>query len=148
MKIRNNFITNSSSSSYIVAKKNNINKEKLREEFSKEYFKNKELYKYLLESVVQCFGYSEEDFIDEEDNYYDERDLMLAYLKKEDIDEKYIDFLTNRTLKLFSEPYDSTGTLDSWDVTTVRATNEDNDPFLWMLYYNAAIVESDFIKVI
>ena len=93
MKIRNNFITNSSSSSYIVAKKNNINKEKLREEFSKEYFKNKELYKCLLESVVQCFGYSEEDFIDEEDNYYDERDLMLEYLKKEDIDEKYIDFL-------------------------------------------------------
>lgn len=150
MKIRNSFVTNSSSSSYIVARKKNATKKDLLEAMRKKYMENKNDYIETLKRIIEGYDISETDY-EEDEGYYGEGKLIRAYFQKNNLDEEFIDFLMARVEELFSSDYfgrdAGEGILDSWELAIVTATNEDDDFFQWLMYNWSHIIENDLVKV-
>lgn len=111
MKIRTDFVTNSSSSSYICinVKSETLNKYmkehgllKLFEDIENRYFEYyfaPEINKSMAQSLINVISYAEYVFEDEENNYYEERDAFEEFLKtnKDKIDAESVGIISYKT---------------------------------------------------
>lgn len=146
MKIRKSFVTNSSSSSYVVAKKKDASEKDVKKAIADKYYKNKDYYLSLLKNIEDDL--EETGYTQETEDYYGERSLIRAYFGDGDIDKEYINYLTKKVLELFSDTWNGKGTLDSWEVTVCEVSNENDDIFEWLLYDDSSIIQNELIKVI
>ena len=120
MKVRNSFVTNSSSSSFLIAVKSTANKSDLEKE---------------LENI---YNQEEDDFYEE-----NEKALYKAFKNKdENFVKAFVDFVLENILD-----YTNDGCkLDSWNAAVNECSNEDENIFSQFLYDAGYLLNSDNIK--
>lgn len=139
MKIRKSFVTNSSSSSYIVARKQNITDNEIVEavlkmpQSIKEDFKN---------AFIDNFNWMEQDnleYLEDCNNGFIEAyeskdaDTILAFWIKE--------LLNNLNPHYMSQ-------LDTWLVAVEEGSSEDTDLIRNVLYNGGGLIDTEIFKII
>ncbi|MFZ2992636.1 MAG: hypothetical protein WA061_02865 [Microgenomates group bacterium] len=129
-KIKSDFITNSSSSSFVVAIKNGTTL--------------KDVEKYLKESVEEFVEETPEEYLK-----YTLEDFDIVVLrdgedaKKEDMEKPLLKAFAKRLLGMVDYSID----IDDWKVTSEEFGNEDGYNFSSFMYYNLRVENNDKIKI-
>ena len=126
MKVRSSFVTNSSSSSFILALKKDTNENELRKDVEEIYKKNK---KNIVNSFKEDLEYYNSDF--------EGNSRLVEYFKEKDeenFDKEMVKYLTENFLNIFQNSWSGKKYLDSWQVESEEFSNEDE--FFGALMYN------------
>lgn len=128
MKIRYGFVTNSSSSSFIIAKKANVDKARLIQTI---------LNSSSLNDVISEFDYLEKD--DYIDDAYQNNDPNFKNMLAE--------YLANELLNFVTSPYSTGMQLDDWNVNGGETVCDTEDLFEFFVS-NTGSIELDDFKVL
>ena len=123
MKYRQGFVTNSSSSSFILARKDKVNKETLLELIKKQ--------KDAIDEIISCYEYIEDLDIE-----------ITQAIEKGDKD-KAFDLIAEQVLRKFLN-FNSDLTLDNWKVAGGEVSNESDTLFDLFVYHSGTIELEDF----
>ena len=118
MKYRQGFVTNSSSSSFILARKDKVNKETLLELIKKQ--------KDAIDEIISCYEYIEDLDIE-----------ITQAIEKGDKD-KAFDLIAEQVLRKFLN-FNSDLTLDNWKVAGGEVSNESDTLFDLFVYHSGTI---------
>lgn len=123
MKYRQGFVTNSSSSSFILARKDEVNKETLLELIKKQ--------KDAIDEIISCYEYIEDLDIE-----------ITQAIEKGDKDRAF-DLIAQQVLRKFLN-FNSDLTLDNWKVAGGEVSNESDSLFDLFVYFSGTIELDDF----
>lgn len=140
MKVRNSFVTNSSSSSYVIAIKNNVSKSDIIKDLMECYSKNKSKFDIGIDSAIDYLGEIDLKYLSEP-----EIDIYKAYQNK---DETLINKICYMIADYLYEYIDDDKILDSWNVDTVEFSNEDEEFISGLLYDIGYLIKGEIIKLI
>lgn len=137
MKIRNSFVTNSSSSSYIVAIKKDIKTDDLLADLLKIYKRNKSIFIFYINKYIKEL-----------------QDTLVEYLPSESLNiieksksnkEALIDLILPNIVSWLKDGVNSE--LDSWRVGVVECSSEDGG-ISSLLYDLGHVINGEYIKLL
>lgn len=139
MKVRNSFVTNSSSSSYVIAIKNNVSKSDIVKDLMECYSKNKSRFDMGIDSALDYLGETDLKYLSES-----EIEIYKAYQNKDET-------LVNKVCYMIADYLygciDDKKVLDSWNVDTVEFSNEDGEFISELLYDIGYLIKGEIIKL-
>lgn len=143
MKVRNSFVTNSSSSSFILALKDGATKEELKKDVEKFYDKYKD-------EIISYLSYYEPYEEDLENTDQEEKNIISALKTKnsEVIKDKVVNFLLGKFLYFFEDTFYSPKKLGNWKVGIEECSNEDGEIFSDLMYQVGGNFEGENLKMI
>ncbi len=130
MKIRTGFVSNSSSSSFVLAIKNDIDKDYIVKELLKNYDK-------LVKFIYNDLEYCDPNFENEMDEFEYEEDAVDFIADK----------IAENILSYFNNKYSKPIQLDNWKVTAEEFGTEGSDNLSSLYFYNHGNLNSDNIKI-
>ncbi len=137
MKIRNSFVTNSSSSSFVVAIKKGIKKENLVEDLLDIYSKNKCLFDSAIDEYVR-------ELNDTPVKYLSTDELEIIEKAKSD----NVTFINSFLYMIVDWLIDETNSeLDSWRIGVAECSNED-EGISSLLYDLGYVIKGEYIKLL
>lgn len=137
MKIRNSFVTNSSSSSFLIATRSTANKSDLEKELENIYNQNTDRINSALDLIFE--------WVEEEDDFYEDNEKML-YRAFKNKDENFVKAFTDFVLENILKFTNDGCKLDSWNASVGDCSNEDEEIFSQFLYDAGYLLNSDNIK--
>lgn len=140
MKVRNSFVTNSSSSSFIVAIKNNAKKSDIVKDLIECYSKKKLDFDLNIEAIIEYLGETDLKYLST-----DEIELYNAYQSK---DETFINKLFYMIADYLCDCIQDNQLLDSWNVNTIECSNEDDEFLSNLLFATGHFIKGEIIKLL
>ena len=147
MKVRNSFVTNSSSSSFILALKEGVEKEDLKKDLEKFYDKNRD-------EIIDCIEYYKEFFEDygepEEDEDKNLKDIVSALSTHNTslLKTRVVDFLSEEILDFFNNSFYSPRKLNDWFLGIEECSNDSGELFSDIMYEAGGNFDGENLKMI
>lgn len=140
MKVRNSFVTNSSSSSFIIAIQENATKAELRKELENIYRQNKNRIDAFMVDFYQWMDNESEN----NENDYDGtvRVCKLHSDESPDFEKEFVEYLLDNMLEYRQS------TLGDWTVESIECSNEDEELFRCILYDLGSIFKGEKFKIL